>query len=314
LPLRVFKHNYLDVTSSYPLDYARINERNAELDAFNHQVTAAWVAVSDGEHGFLLAQNADVRSSFAMTPMRLRERDGRQQLSINPFGSYHGAQLDHSHLGGNGIGTEFTLLVSAALRPSAPSYNGETERFSLLLAPYDGAAPPRALQREAEAFFHPPAVVALRSPPGLRLSSDVRRVVAGMRSGVAREATGPLSAPRAFLVNPTAGAVDVVWDEPADARVRGYEIVWQPVGGVSWATVAVPRGRRHRIPALVDGTDYAIRMRAVAPGIASAWTEAQTVEVGPVEPVSVVGVTRGASLSLLLRTFYYGVVHALTTP
>ena len=51
-----------------------------------------------------------------------------------------------------------------------------------------------------------------------------------------------------------------------------------------------------------------------APGIASAWTEAQTVEVGPVEPVSVVSVTRGASLSLLLRTFYYGVVHALTTP
>ncbi len=314
LPLRVFKHNYLDVTSSYPLDYARINERNAELDAFNHQITAAWVAVSDGEHGLLLAQNADVRSSFAMTPMRLREEDGRQRLSLNPFGSYHGAQLDHSHLGGNGIGSEFAVLVSAALRPNAPSYNGETERFSLLLAPYDGAAPPRALQREAEAFFHPPAVVALRSPPGLRLPSDVRQVVAGMRRGLEREATGPLPAPRAFLVNPTIGAVDVVWDEPADARVRGYEIVWQPIGDDAWTTVAVPSGRRHRVAGLADGVAYAFRMRAVAPGIASPWTEALTVEVGPVEPVNVASVTRGASVSLLLRTFYYGVVHALTTP
>ena len=30
------------------LNYAEINPRNAEIDAFNHQVTAGWVAVSDG--------------------------------------------------------------------------------------------------------------------------------------------------------------------------------------------------------------------------------------------------------------------------
>jgi hypothetical protein len=45
-----------------------------------------------------------------------------------PFGSYYGRQLDYSHLGGNGVGTDFATLASGSLKPNAPSYNGQIER------------------------------------------------------------------------------------------------------------------------------------------------------------------------------------------
>ena len=93
-PIRIWKHNWLGRTSSFDLDYASVNPKNAEIDAFNHQVTAGWVAVSDGSRGLLVGQSSDVRTSYAFAPMRLREVEGRQQLQLNPFGTYHGPQLD----------------------------------------------------------------------------------------------------------------------------------------------------------------------------------------------------------------------------
>ena len=120
------------------------------LTPYPFQEAAITRLLMPGRRGLLLADRADVRTSFAFAPMRLRERDGRQVVSLNPFGSYHGRQLAYDHLGGNGVGTAFTTLGSSALRPSAPSYNGEAERFSLLLAPYLGDAPPARLRAEAE--------------------------------------------------------------------------------------------------------------------------------------------------------------------
>jgi hypothetical protein len=113
--LRVWKHNYMGITSYYDLDYGTINSKNRELDSFNHQVTAGWVAVSDGKHGLLVGEDAGSLSSMAFCPMRLREKDDRQVISLNPFGSYYGKQFDYSHLGGNGNGTlimlpEWTVL------------------------------------------------------------------------------------------------------------------------------------------------------------------------------------------------------------
>ncbi len=74
--------------------------------------------------------------------MRLREREGRHAVWINPFGSYYGRQMDYSQLGGNGLGAEIALHKGAQLCSNAPSYNGTSARFSLLLAPYEGDAPP----------------------------------------------------------------------------------------------------------------------------------------------------------------------------
>jgi len=145
-PLRVWKHNYLGITAYYDLNYGQINPRNRELDAFNHQVTAGWVAVSNGEHGLLVGEDAETLASMAFCPMRLRVRDGRQVVSLNPFGSYHGRMLDYSHLGGSGVGAALLQAFGGQLNPNGPSFNGQTLRFSLLLAPYAGDEPPAALQ------------------------------------------------------------------------------------------------------------------------------------------------------------------------
>ena len=101
-------------------------------------MTAGWLALSNGQLGLLLAENAETLSSMAFCPIRLHERDGIQHLSLNPSGSYYGKQPDYSHLGGNGLGAELATPASGALRPNAPSFNGQTLRFSLLLAPYAG--------------------------------------------------------------------------------------------------------------------------------------------------------------------------------
>jgi hypothetical protein len=312
-PLVVWKHNFLDETASYRLNYGQINPRNAELDAFNHQITAGWVALSDGEHGFLAADRADLRTSFAFAPMRLRERDGRQVVSLNPFGTYHGRQLDYAHLGGNGVGTEFATLSSSAVRPNGPSYNGAHERFSLLLAPYAGDSPPARLHRDADAFFHPPAVVIL-TERGTHLPTDLQAAVAARRLAIARERTGSPPAPLAFLANPSDGAVDLVWDEPRDARLTGYEIQWRVQGEAEWRRQLVGRIDRSRVDGLANGECYAFRIRALAGDQSSSWTDAAVVEVGPVEMVNVVSAAGDAPLSLLLRTFWYGLVHLVTTP
>ena len=167
-PLRVWKHNYLGITSFYDLEYGRINPRNRDLNSFNHQVTAGWLAVSNGASGLLLAENAQTLASMAFCPLRLRERDGRQSLSLNPFGSYYGRQLDYSHLGGNGLGADIILAFSGALKPNGPSYNGQRLEFSLMLAPYAGDEPPVELQNDAGAHFYPPGVILHGSPDWMR--------------------------------------------------------------------------------------------------------------------------------------------------
>jgi hypothetical protein len=309
----VWKHNFLGVMASFPLNYGDINPRNAELDAFNHQITAGWVAVSDGERGLLVADRADVRTSFAFAPMRLRVRDGRQVVSLNPFGTYHGRQLAYDHLGGTGVGTEFTTLISSAVRPNGPSYNGEHERFSLLLAPYRGAAPPERLRADAEAFFHPPAT-ALRVSEDVLLPADLRAAVEARRQQLARSRTDPIPSPLAFLANPSGGAVDLVWDQPRDARITGYEIEWRGRESSRWRQERVGRVDRHRFEGLADGDAHAFRMRALAGERASDWTDTLEVEVGPVERVELVGAVGEAPISLLARTFWYGLVHVFTTP
>ncbi len=311
-PLVVWKHNFLGVTASFPLDYARINPRNAELDAFNHQITAGWVALSDGERGFLVADRTDVRTSFAFAPMRLREIDGAQTVSLNPFGTYHGRQLAYDHLGGNGVGTQFTTLMSSALLPNGPSYNGARERFSLLLAPYLGDAPPAPLRADAETFFHPPAVLVRRDGE-IQLPGDLRDAVDARRVEMARRKRGPLPAPLAFLANPSDAAVDLVWDEPDDARLTGYELAWRPRDTSEWKRERVARSDRHRFEGLVNGRRYAFRVRSLAASGASDWTETLEVEVGPVEFVEMTDPLSEAPWLLLLRAFWYGLVHVFTT-
>jgi len=317
-PIKVWKHNYLDVTSWYPLDYGQINPQNAELDSFNHQVTAGWVAVTDRHKGLLISQSAERTSCYAFCPMRLRESEGRrQELWLNPFGSYHGEQMSYSHLGGNGLGTKISVLASAALRPNGPSYNGMKESFSLMLAPYQGDRPPKELTDSADAFFYPPAVVYVKTPARVeaRLRQDVERIINKARLELAREKKGPLAKPLAFLANPTGGAVDVVWDEPPeDPRVDGYEIQWKPAEAEDWNSLPTGPVRRHRVDGLENGKEYSFRMRSLGMDQKSGWTETLDVKVGPVPTAGVLSSVQGVSPSIVLETLWYSNLHLLTTP
>ncbi len=157
-PLRVWKHNYFGHVSHYDLDYGEFS-RNEELDSFNNHVTHAWVAVTDGDKGLLVAQTADVNASFAFCPMRTRTSAQGNRILLNPFGSYHGKQWNYA-TAFSGLGKFLALLMGDTCDPHAPSYNGRSECISQLIAPYAGDEPPEEIRADAEAFAYPYAIVS----------------------------------------------------------------------------------------------------------------------------------------------------------
>jgi hypothetical protein len=161
---RVWKHNYCDHVSSYELDYAKFS-KNRDLASANNQITHGWLAVSDGSRGLLLAQTADSASNVAFCPLRTR----RGQLYLNPFGSYWGKQY-HYATADTGLGKALATYSAADhIQPYAPSYNGHSLEFSLLLAPYNGDCPPEEVRHAAEAFAYPYILLSdgetLATPP-----------------------------------------------------------------------------------------------------------------------------------------------------
>jgi hypothetical protein len=154
-PLRVWKHNYCDHVSRFDLNYGSFS-KNETLDSVNNQITHSWVAISNGTQGILVAQNADALSSMAFCPMRTYKTNGGLGISLNPFGSYSGRQY-HYGTADTGLGKWLATVFSGAdhLQPYAPSYNGRIQEFNLLIAPYEGDAPPEEIQNDAQAFAYP---------------------------------------------------------------------------------------------------------------------------------------------------------------
>jgi hypothetical protein len=312
-PLRIWKHNYLGITSAYELDYGTLNPRNRDLDSFNHQVTAGWVAISNGTLGLLLAENAEVLASMAFCPMRLRLIDGIQHLSLNPFGSYYGRQLSYDHLGGNGIGAALTRAISGALRPNGPSYNGQKLRFSLLLAPYAGDEPPPQLQQDAMAHFYPPGIVYLRTPAGLNavVPEDLHTWITAAEREAQLAVSGPLPMPVAFLANPADQAVDLVWEVVPDPRLTGYELRWREAADSAWHVEPLPQGVRHRVSGLENGRAYTFQVRAIAPDRQSAWTGEASCIPGAVTTTSLTSALPGLSPWLMVKLVAYSVAATL---
>lgn len=153
--LRVWKHNYCDHVSTYHLDYGQFS-KNTELDSVNNHVTHGWVAVSDGARGLLVAQTAQALSGMAFCPLRTRRAGDGLRVSMNPFGSYAGRQYRYG-TADTGLGNFMAVSMSASdhINPYAPSYNGQTQEFRLLLAPYAGDSPPEKVRYDAEAFAYP---------------------------------------------------------------------------------------------------------------------------------------------------------------
>lgn len=158
-PVRVWKHNYFNHISKYNLNYGSFSS-NQSLDSVNNHITHAWIAVSNGKQGVLVAQTADDNSNFAFCPQRTRINSDRCTVHLNPFGSYWGKQYNYA-TADTGLGKFLTTTMSASdhINPLAPSYNGKTQTFSLLVAPYHGDSPPKSVQNDAIAFAYPYLVI-----------------------------------------------------------------------------------------------------------------------------------------------------------
>jgi hypothetical protein len=91
--------------------------------------------------------------------MRTRVNRRRTRVFLNPFGSYHGKQL-HYPTAFTGLGKRIATMMAESLDPLAPSYNGQSEELSLLIAPYSGDEPPEQIRSDAEAFAYPYAILS----------------------------------------------------------------------------------------------------------------------------------------------------------
>jgi hypothetical protein len=306
-PLRVWKHNYMGITSFYDLNYGQINPKNRNLDSFNHQVTAGWVAVTNGKRGLLVGEDAQTLSSMAFCPMRLCEKNGVQTVSLNPFGSYYGRRFDYSHLGSNGNGTVIMQAFSGALAPNGPSFNGEMMRFSLMLSPYMGDEPPQEIQDAAVAHFYAPGVIVHSALPEMNAATigDIERFIESEQRRAALQANTPLTPPTAFLANPSASAIDLVWDAPCDGLVTGYEIEKRYKRDVSWQSLIIDPLTRWHIEGLEDGKSMQFKIRSLRGDLHSVWTAEQTCVPGAVTDSSVLSMlgripVRGLAKVILL--------------
>jgi hypothetical protein len=243
---------------------------------------------------------------MAFCPMRLREQQGQQVISLNPFGSYYGRQLDYSHLGGNGNGTIIMQAFSGALQPNGPSFNGETLRFSLMLAPYTGDEPPVELQHTAAAHFYAPGVIVHSSPAAIKAVTvrDIERFIASEKQRAVLQSDTPPGLPAAVLANPSSQAVDLVWDAPRDEFVTGYELQWKYAAESKWQSSSIPLVTRWHVDGLVDGKPVVFRIRSLRGTVYSAWSEEQTCKAGAVTDSSV--------LSMLGRIPLWGLAKVVT--
>lgn len=155
--VQIWKHDYCGQVTHYSPDYSAFTP-NRDLASINNHITDAWVAISDGSSGLLLAQNVDYLANVAFCPMRSVSSANGLEYRLNPFGTYTGSQYRYA-LSKTGLGRFLATKVAPAgqLDPLAPSYNGRSLEFMLMLAPFNGGAPADNLQADAEAFAYPPA-------------------------------------------------------------------------------------------------------------------------------------------------------------
>jgi hypothetical protein len=136
------------------LDYHRFGA-DRDRDSLDNHCADGWVAVSGADRGLLIAQADSAETLFAFCPMRVRFDGERQRLRLNPFGSYYGRQWRNPPAR-TGLGRLAALAAGDNYDPYAPSWAGQTLRFSLMVAPYAGDRPPEELQRDALIFARPP--------------------------------------------------------------------------------------------------------------------------------------------------------------
>lgn len=116
---------------------------------------------------------------------------------------------------------------------------------------------------------------------------DIEKFIASEKERAALESNTPLNQPTAFLANPSANAVDLVWDAPRDEVVTGYELGWKPAEGAEWQTLKINPLTRWRMDGLEDGKPMRFKIRSLRGDVFSVWTDEQTCSPGAVTDSSV---------------------------
>lgn len=236
-PVRVLKQNYLDVATEYALDYYRFSDQNLDLDAVNNHITASYVGLVAGGYGVGIAMDTTIRSNFAFAPLKIRHHNGADMFSAraNPFGTYHGRQLQPPTWG-NGNGYDVTLLTGEQFASAAPTYNGTSTRFNLMLAFFNGPHMPEEIKRDLVDFAHPPMVISSFAPP------------------VPPAPSHPLPTPQGFVAAYKNGTVHFNWDGDAEPDSH-YRILCGSRSG-SYDTVYPAVGNGLNVNKFVDGTPF----------------------------------------------------------
>ncbi len=161
-PFQVIKRNYLGVQSSYALNYYQHSPGNLNLDDINNHITAEFVGVSGKNRMVAVAMDTTVMSSFAFAPMKMQYNKNKERfhLQINPFGTYHGSQYKPPTWG-NRNGYEATVLTGYQFQSAAPTYNGYTNTFSIMIAFNNTGKLPETTQQDLIAFARPSMVMSL---------------------------------------------------------------------------------------------------------------------------------------------------------
>ncbi len=168
--VRVTKRSFAGAISDYPMsDFWNAYPQNENISSINHQLTGGTLCVAEDRGGLLLAHARQVLGSMAHCPLRLRSRNGKRYVNLNPFGTYFGPQRYYPTRG-NGSSMELYLAAAPQARSLAPAYNGAFEQSVSALFGTLHSAPTEDQQRTAEAIAD--GVIALGGTDVTAFSGD----------------------------------------------------------------------------------------------------------------------------------------------
>ena len=266
-PFVIQKRNYLDQKSSYPVDYYRHAPENRNVANINNHITAAYAGVTTNGRGMAVAMNTAVQANFAFCPFQMAHHPetGAFTLRANPFGTYSGNQL-LPPTRGNRLGYEAVLLSAPQLQSAAPTYNGTTDRFELMVAFFEADAIPHAIGDDLVAFARRPLTIASH------------------RTSSAAPPEPPDLAPAGLLVLPDQGAMVFHWDTPASPVTR-YRLQLKSLTG-DWEKIETTTSRTLRVAAaeFPDGQTFQATVQSLTSnGRLSPASEAIRFRPGPPE-------------------------------
>jgi hypothetical protein len=180
-PFIVHKRNFMGKEGTYALDYYRHSLKNLNLASINNHVTSGYTGVTTGMHGMAIAMNTDVCANFAFCPFKMTSdvEGGKFNIRANPFGTYHGDQIQPATQG-NRLGYEAVLLAAPQFQSAAPTYNGYTDRFDLMVAFFQGSVITEHVKRDLITFARPPILVGFSRQQDVSLDTMVDLPPAGL--------------------------------------------------------------------------------------------------------------------------------------